>query len=562
MRIRGILELVSSHRILLGVLLAYLATVVFVVPPTGEYPTYDDGVFAATARDFATTGVMHVSDLPSMTLVTHAAWGAAFIRVLGDSWWTLRVSSMVMVWIGGVALYSLGLQCGRSRSESALFCASYVWCPLVFGMSYTYNTDLTGTSLMLITLAAIPGCLRAGTPLALTGLGCIGALAWLARQTAAIPALVLCVVLAVECLSRRRRWRDLICVVIPLMMAVAGYTWWLHQVNGVPSVYGAVTLKADLLTQPKGLISKIIGIALEMALMSAPIIVLTTCYPAPGRIRGWTRTAWGAGLAVVLFCLVFAAELSPYRGYEFFDAGLGFPPTHEGLYTAFRSPEAGMGVTWFHLLVLIPSAILLGALSATLVESGFDVLRNRKFNPIGTLQVVVLISIFGYCALLVLIEFVFDRYLIPLIVLGLVAWATCGGPSDSSRPQWPAWLTLVVSSVICVAATMDAIQIRGAYWSTVYELHDDGVAIDDLNAGSTYWQTFVYEPAVRAREHSGPTFLSGLSREPWNGYGPEAAHWRLTFGPSPGWDVYERVPFTTCLRAGELVIHNRSDPSR
>ena len=130
---------VLEHRHLVALVAAYLLIVGIVLPPTGEYPTYDDGVFAATARDFAERGAMRISDLPSMTLVTHAAWGAGWMLLLGDSWWTLRVATMVMAWIGGLALYALCREFDRTPAEAAAACGSYIFCPLVFALNYTFT---------------------------------------------------------------------------------------------------------------------------------------------------------------------------------------------------------------------------------------------------------------------------------------------------------------------------------------------------------------------------------------------------------------------------------------
>lgn len=562
---------VLEHRHLVALVAAYLLIVGIVLPPTGEYPTYDDGVFAATARDFAERGAMRISDLPSMTLVTHAAWGAGWMLLLGDSWWTLRVATMVMAWIGGLALYALCREFDRTPAEAAAACGSYIFCPLVFALNYTFMTDLTGTSLMLVGLACLPGCLRSGTVWSLASLGLIGGAAYLARQTAAIPTIMLGGILLVQIVLRRRRWQDLAAFGLPLLFMVGCYTYWLREVNGVPSVFGSVTLKLEILTQLKGSVSKGLGLALEAALLMAPLLI-SVAYRIDWRKSIVARRRWQAcvlAVSFLLFVLAFAPELKPYRGYELFDAGLGFPPTHEGLYQALRSPEIVRGMTLFHVCLLVPATVLLMLLAGIVVVISAARLRSWSTEsllpgePHAIARTVAILSLVGYCGLLMLIEFVFDRYVIPLVVFWLVALVQlprAGSPSPG-RDVWT-WVTLCVMIGCNVVGTQDAIQVRRAYWDTVKRLHEAGIAPDDLDAGSTYWQTDVYEPAVRKRTPPGPTFLAGLSPEPWNGIDSGQATWKVAFGEAAGWDVRERVPFKSWVRTGEILVMRRTTETR
>ncbi len=548
-----------EHGPLITLIGCYGLIVGFVIPPTGEYPTYDDGVFAATAHDLVTSGTMHISDLPSMSLVTHAAWGAGFLAMLGDSWWTLRVSTMVMAWIGGLAIYSLALQFQRRPGEAAIACGSYIFCPLIFSLNYTFMTDLTGSSLMLVSLACIPAALRSRSLTSWIGLGILGGVTYLARQTAAIPAILLGMVLLMEWAARRRSWREVLAFGLPIAVLVAGHQYWLRQVNGVPSVYGIVAFNPAIFANFKGLVSKLFGIALEAALMCGPLIVCTA-----GRIV-WRQTCWNRHRGIVtMFLLSFVAivilfghELRPYRGYELYDAGLGFPPTHEGIYAAFRSRVVSGEVTVFHVAVLIPAAALLALSLAIFGAVSLGFVSHPTDSPNGIAQVVVRLSFVGYGGLLLLMEFVFDRYLILLIVLGLAE--LCMLRTTAERRSFPAmsWLTLAGTIAVCVVSTQDVLQMRRAYWQTVAELHASGIAVDDLDAGSTYLQHYVYEPAVRSRLRTGETFLAGLRTTPWNGYDTVDAHWKVAYGEFAGWEVHDRVPFETWVRSGEILVLRR-----
>ena len=71
------------------------------------------------------------------------------------------VSMIAMSWIGGLAIYSLlAREFGRTSAEAADTVAAFVVAPLTLVMSYSFMTDVTGASLMLLTYAALPRVLR------------------------------------------------------------------------------------------------------------------------------------------------------------------------------------------------------------------------------------------------------------------------------------------------------------------------------------------------------------------------------------------------------------------
>src|SRR5262245_39232415 len=130
----------ARHALLLVLLVSYVAVVTLVLPPVGEFPAFDDWDYAFTARVLADRGELRQSDVPAMTLVAHIAWGALFVRRFGDSWLVLRVSTMVMSWIGGLSLYSIWRNRGWDVARATAACGAFVFCPLVFCLSYTFMT--------------------------------------------------------------------------------------------------------------------------------------------------------------------------------------------------------------------------------------------------------------------------------------------------------------------------------------------------------------------------------------------------------------------------------------
>lgn len=560
-RLAAIWGAVWAHRACAAVMAVHGLVLLCVLPPTGEFPVCDDGVFAATARDLVREGRLRVSDLPAMSLVTHALWGAAFLTLFGDSWQSLHLATVVMTWWGGWAMYVLCREWGRSPSEAALACGSYLFCPLIFADAYSFMTDVTAASLMLTSLAVMPAVLRHSSHLLWSVQGVLGAACYLVRQTAAIPACAFGVWLLWECVRRRRRPSELAAYGWPILLLIGAYTLWLHTVNGVPSVHGSVSLKFDLFWSPRGLASKLAGLGLESALLLAPLAAWVGG-TIPWR-QLWRQRQWSLILAAVMLAgaALHADELRPYRGYSLYDAGLGYPPTYEGL-AALRSAGLTAELTIFHAVTLTMAALLFLAVVLALVAQWP---RERSTVSEATqaqnvVRGVIAASLVVYLVLLLSIEYVFDRYVIPLALLGMIGTLSMVRQRPAGCAQWIGWITLTLVALCSVLGTADAVQTRRVFWAAVDQLRARGVADEQIEAGNAHLMAYVYEPAVRRRPVSGPTFLAGLPPGTYNGFDRTPKSWKLAFRPVPGWEVSERIPYATCLRTCELLILRPASP--
>lgn len=545
---------ISRHRALARVLLGHVL-LMMLLPPTGEFPVCDDGVFAATARDLAHEGWLRISDLPAMSLVTHALWGALFLMILGDSWLSLHLSVVVMAWLGAVACYVFGRLMGRSASESALASGTYLFCPLVFADCYSFMTDVTAASLMLMSFAAMPIVLRQSKSLGWLALGTLGAACYLVRQTALIPHLWLGLWLTWACMTRRQSWTIWLTYVTPAVLLIGAFWGWLYFVNGVPAVYGQVSLNTALFFAPKGLLSKLAGLTLQGLLLVAPVVVWR-CGDLAGQHSKKTKliagllVAWVVGLA----CL-YAEELRPYRGYSLYDLGLGYPPTYAGI-AAFRSAPWVGDVTIFHALMLGSSVLLL---SGVMMWGTTLPLCTQAEQPSETKSIVrgvLAASLLSYLLLLIPIEYVFDRYVLPLGLLGMLGLLSWDRHQVAPAKAWLAWCVLGLFVLCDALGTAETLRIRRVFWETVDRLRAEGLRDEEIDAGNAHLMAYVYEPAIRQREVRGTTFLAGLPPGTYNGYDRTPKKCKLAFGPEVGWEVGERIPISN-WRGGELLVLRR-----
>src|SRR5215475_12715789 len=88
-----------------ALLATFFAAAALLVPPRGEFPINEDWDYFATVADLLHFGEIRLSDWPGMTLVAQIFWGELFAKLFGLSYWTLRVSTISLAFVGALALY-------------------------------------------------------------------------------------------------------------------------------------------------------------------------------------------------------------------------------------------------------------------------------------------------------------------------------------------------------------------------------------------------------------------------------------------------------------------------
>jgi Dolichyl-phosphate-mannose-protein mannosyltransferase len=159
-------------------------------------PFHDDWTYAWSVERFLKTGQMQVLDWSIHYPFVQILWGALFCLPFGFSFSALRVSTVVLAWLGALALYGTLRELGRTRSESLIATLVLIANPVFFVLSLSFMTDVPFVSVSNIAFFFIVRgfCRRRCFEL---WLGCaFGAFAFFIRQIAiAIPSAVLLYVL-------------------------------------------------------------------------------------------------------------------------------------------------------------------------------------------------------------------------------------------------------------------------------------------------------------------------------------------------------------------------------
>jgi hypothetical protein len=120
----------------------FLLISTWIVSPVGEFALNDDWIFAQAVDTLLQTGIYRGHPYLNATFVAQAYWGALFCKVLGFSFTSLRLSTLVLAGITmwGVAHSALALVLQR---RLALLSAAVVAVnPVFLTLSYSYMTDI------------------------------------------------------------------------------------------------------------------------------------------------------------------------------------------------------------------------------------------------------------------------------------------------------------------------------------------------------------------------------------------------------------------------------------
>ncbi|HYH11572.1 MAG TPA: glycosyltransferase family 39 protein, partial [Thermomicrobiales bacterium] len=144
------------------IILAAFSTAAFIVPTMTQIATTDDWGYTRSVEILLDEGSLKVFPVVAATAVGQILWGALFGAVFGMSLGMMRVSTVVMVALGGVAIYAIMRQLGVTRSRSALGMGVWLFNPLTMSLAYSFMTDAHFASVMLMSLAFYVRGLRPG----------------------------------------------------------------------------------------------------------------------------------------------------------------------------------------------------------------------------------------------------------------------------------------------------------------------------------------------------------------------------------------------------------------
>ena len=556
-----------------ALLAAFFVAAALLVPPRGEFPINDDWDYFATVADLLHFGEIRLSDWPGMTLVAQIFWGDLFAKLFGLSYWTLRVSTTSMTFVGTLALYFWARAVDRTRGEATFLGLLYATNPLVFTLSYSFMNDVPGTSMMLVCLLVQAHCAqRGGVRLHLLA-GVTAALAYLVRQTAALPALVLAAFFVPALVKKQARARDFLMLTLPVAVVAAAYTFWLDHIHGRPyhaTLHYTTLVRADVF----GLVSRLPWILEDSILLGVCLAPLVVCLVG----REFVAQVWRSNLVrLVLVTLLVGASLPvivqvvggvPVLGRP---VSQWLPPTfsqhihdfHLGFETldtvTLRGPRFHVGsrsvsvfgaiLAFLGVASLFPTAGLLVVGLRSPRPWRHDPRRPYPLSPEGQ-SGVCCVALIG---LVLLQRYPYDRYFVsvfPVLAMFLL--------SLMPRGQWLprsllAWGALAVFAFASVAGEQDYLARVRARWQAVDYLLQSGVKPEDINAGFEHAGLNCFSPRYRGPVRVRPREISlrkGICFE------QRPTQYGVQYDPIAGAELVAVFRYRSWFRSGSVLIYH------
>jgi hypothetical protein len=557
--IPGLLTTVLRHRLILLILAAFALTPLL-VPLMAPVAVGDDWVYVRSVEILLREGRLHILELSVVTLLFQVAWGSLFASIFGLSFGVLRLSTLVMALLGGLACYGLCRELQVARTPSAIAAAAYLFNPLSFVLAYTFMSDPHYSALLVIATYGYVRGLRDHreqvdrTALVLGSLA--AACAFLVRQQGAlIPAAVVAALLV----QRRLQWdcgslkRLLRIVAIPAI-AIVGYYLWLVFVHGVPreqasftqSVIGAGWEQSLLLFGRMTFIE-----AMYIGLFTLPVtLAALSALPRFVPVRG--PAVWGVAFAWII--LLAAGALHFHQG----DAQQRLMPRMP--YIAQYLGPNGLGpadlvggrrwiISWQALDVLTTVCVISSLVFAVLLAR--QVVQSAVTDPSRARAGIVLMVALSQVAGILPPSFHFrnwivsvDRYLLPLLPLSLclAVWALRG-----LKPSFgAAWVAVVLAALISIAGTRDFLELQTAIWDLAETTIEGGVPLTALDAGAAWDGYALYDYGV----------AHGLSQQT-----PGGPWWTNLFAPATTSDyVVATAPIAGYHEVGHTKVSAWLDP--
>jgi 4-amino-4-deoxy-L-arabinose transferase-like glycosyltransferase len=482
------------------VLLVFVAFAVaaIVVPTLAPVATTDDWGYARSAQILVQEQRLVVFPVVAATAVFQVVWGALFGWLFGPALGVFRLSTVVMVALGAVALYGLCRELGIDRHRSALGTAAYLFNPLLFVLAFTFMTDPHFVSLLVIATWAYARGLRpdAVSPIWVIAGSAAAGLALLTRQQGVlIPIAVVVYLLIARRLQFDRRGVMLFLQVVALPLVIfAGYFLWLRFGNDVPDVQ--TDFLRELIDEGWAgtwwLARRLTVVELVyLGFFTLPIVVAAL---AAGRgllrhisRRGWLLfQVWYTVLLIGVTALWQRGMKMPYIGQFLGTSGPGAPDV---LGSRPRLLTADM-VTIITIVCVVASIFL-----ALIAVRAIGVAVSPERATAGLVLAIALWQVAGIFPpsyhYIGWTAGSLDRYLLPLIPLAicLTLWAL------RDRPLFaPAgWVIVALFAIFATAGTRDYLVYMKSVWGMAYDAIEAGVPLDQLDAGAAWDGYWLYE---------------------------------------------------------------------
>lgn len=445
----------------------------------------DDTSYARTAQLLAETGHIIYNGWGAVILGWQLYWGALFIKLFGFSFNATRFSTLPVAMASLFLSQRSMVRCGLTEWNATLATLTLALSPLFLSLTFSYMSDIGGYFVLALCFYV---CLRA-----LQAEAEAHACWWIVfaaisngtggtvRQTSWLGLLV--IIPSTLWLLRGRRkvlfW-GVVSVTIGFAMMIAAMHWYKQQPGALPEPLWRIPLTK---VRIRATVQYLARLLFDAPLFLLPILLLFLP-KVEWRDRKSLLTFLAAGTAIC--ALLFGVQHNVTVWLE---------PTAGN----FVSREGILGATPINgnRPVLLTTGIraVLTALVIAGVSAFVTVLRSRSApqdepaEPVlswSSLKVLALPFSAVYIALMIPragVNMIFDRYLLPLLFLALLAMARVY--QERIARQLPRYTTLLLAvvAIYSIGVTHDAFAMLRARLDAARQLQARGVPDKEIDAG-------------------------------------------------------------------------------
>jgi 4-amino-4-deoxy-L-arabinose transferase-like glycosyltransferase len=486
-----------------------------VTPTMTRVPLWDDWVYARSVQNFVHGHTFAVHELSVASGAFHILWGALFATIFGFNFGVLRLSVVVLVLFGGIALYGSCCELKVPRREAALCAALFLFYPLVYVVSMSFMTDMTYVALLCIAtyfyLRGRDAAVGDGRFLVAGSVAASAAL--LVRQQGILIPLAL---LAWLIVTRRLRVnahsvRTAIQVTLLPGLAFIWYVAWRRVgaegphfqtqfvEHALKANYTSVGWRAALVS-----ISHAGTAAVPLILGSIPGLVAIVRRVNVRRLLGFGILSLVMSVAASRFFS--AGNRMPFAASWWTTRGLG--PDD---FVASRTPLLSQHVS----TVLTIVAFTAGGLLMMVFLDAIARRAREGSHPGGPIVAILCGQFLGVLiALGAKPESLLDRYFLPVIplILCLAFYAL------SRAPKWTAALVAgaLLFAVYSVAETRNFLVLQDTSWKMANDARRAGVPISEIEAGAGWDGWHLYDEARRQGLHYTGSKIRGWWFAEWD----------------------------------------------
>ena len=467
--------------------LAAWAVVFTAFPPESQrFPLLDEWAFGPEALDFARGAGIHYEGWASMPQLGQWLWSFPFIAALGPNFFALRLSTIVLGWLGLLAFHDLLRQLKVPAWQAAFATAAFALNPLFFLMQGTYMTDVPAVSFALIALSLYGRAFQARDARYLAPAAVVAILGGITREhVIAAPLTAGLVLAAIPELRCRAGW--VASVLLPVAVGAGTHFWFVSR----PDIQPMPPEMPDLLrlTLTPWFLIHTLGLA------TLPVLLLD---PWP---RSWRR--FGIALAAALAIAYFWYK----RGDLFVFDGL-FPYTMgvidpHGVFATntlvgATAREDMLSLKWEALLTFlgcVGAAVLIDRLPSRFRNGDFKLRKGNLLLIFGLFQIIPLF----------LTRTLYDRYMIFLIPSGL--YLAMGDRAEGAARPWrriPAAAALATFAVVSVSFMHDWFAWNTARWDVGHRALARGINPLDIEGGFEWNGWYGPRPIPKRKEKAKP----------------------------------------------------------